>query len=409
MDRRVAFTDKQLRTIRLHREMKEHGKAIAVIDGPFQCGKTFAIAYGFVDAIASHPDRNADFAVAAQSLSLVRNTMFKNMKQACDDMDVEFTNYRPWQGYGTVAGRRVYGFVGANSGSGDRVRGISVAGVWIDEVTKCNREFVTEMFGRASKEEALIYLSTNPGGPQHWLKREFIDDLDSQDAIRVRYEMADNPNLDMAYIRLLDKTLSGAMKARYRFGEWVAAEGFIYPEFKPTEPPQWESPVQYDLAIDAGYASITHCLLIGTFGDERKWVVDEFRYDAKKGGSMSPDAIVRDIRQRLDWRAINRIIVDDAATSMKTTISEVFGIEPVAPLKLNAKGVLPGIHYTESLLKSGQLNVAPWCKETIRELQNYQWEEGADDKPLKEDDHACDALRYYAVRMLNSNEELVRL
>ena len=409
MLRDVAFTDKQIRTINLHREMKERGKTVAIIDGPFQCGKTYAIAYGFVDMIAHHPDPKADFVVAAQSNGLVKNTLFKNMRQACDNIGYGFSDFSPYRGYGKVAEHRVYGFAGADGNSGDKVRGISVAGIWVDEVTKCDQDFVVELFGRSSKGGSMIFLSTNPAGPGHWLKKDFIDNLDKQDAIRVQYEMADNPKLEKAYIRRLDKTLSGAMKARYRYGEWAAAEGYIYPDFKPTEPPEWESPIEYDLSIDPGYASVTHCLLIGTFADERKWVLDEFRYDAQKGISMSPEAIVRNIRERCGSRPINRIVVDDAATSMKTTIRAVFGIEPVATLKTSRKGVLPGIHYTESLMKSGELNVAPWCPETVRELQNYQWKEGADDEPMKADDHACDALRYYAVRMLKSDQLITSL
>lgn len=404
---RIGFTEKQKRTFELPERMAEEGKRIAVVDGPFQCGKTYALAYAFVNLITSYPDPTADFAVAAQSNGLVKNTLFKNLRVACDYMDYPFTQFSEWRGYGEVAGRRVYGFAGHDSNSADKVRGISLAGVWVDEVTKCNQEFVLEMLGRASLDNARIFLSTNPGGPQHWLKTDYIDDLDSKNAIRIRYEMADNPNVSPAYLKDLNVSYSGAMKARYRYGEWAAAEGFIYPDFQPVEPREWESPIEYDLAIDAGYASVTHCLLIGGMDDGRKWVLDEFRYDAKKGGAMSPGAICLDIRDRLQGRTVSRVVVDDAATSMKTSIREVFGIRPMAALKTSKKGVVPGIHFTEYLLNTGKLNVHPRCKETIREMSNYQWKPGAEDEPLKVDDHACDALRYYAVRM-KEPEELVR-
>lgn len=40
------------------------------------------------------------------------------------------------------------------------------------------------------------------------------------------------------------------------------------------------------------------------------------------------------------------------------------------------------------------LLVSPDCPETIRELLGYRWEEKKVDRPVKVDDHACDALRY---------------
>ena len=42
--------------------------------------------------------------------------------------------------------------------------------------------------------------------------------------------------------------------------------------------------------------------------------------------------------------------------------------------------------------------IHPSCKNTIREVSGYVWDEKArdhgEDKPVKTDDHACDALRY---------------
>lgn len=40
------------------------------------------------------------------------------------------------------------------------------------------------------------------------------------------------------------------------------------------------------------------------------------------------------------------------------------------------------------------LLVAPGCPNTIREMLGYRWDEKNPDKPCKENDHTCDALRY---------------
>lgn len=401
--RELELTKVQKRTVNLPREMREVGARIAVVDGPFQCGKTYALAHAFVGMIASYPDSSAHFAVAAHNLGFVRDTLFDNLRQACENGGLSFEYPGGNRRYGKVAGRRVYGFEGENARSAFKVRGITVAGVWIDEVTKCNDVFVEELINRASEDDALIFLSTNPEGPQHWLKSDYIDDLESKDAIRVQYKLKDRPNLKPSYIRQLDTTLMGHRRARLRYGEWAAATGSIYPNFSPRESPD-ELPEKYHLAIDAGYATVTHGLLIGAYADGRMWVVAEYRYEAEKGKPMSPRWIVEDMYKETARFSISRVIVDDSAADMKAEVAWVYGIEPEVNLSRDAKDVVAGINYTRHLLESEELNVHPRCTETIREMHNYQWKGNGKDEPLKENDHSCDALRYYAVRTLDDDE-----
>jgi hypothetical protein len=62
--------------------------------------------------------------------------------------------------------------------------------------------------------------------------------------------------------------------------------------------------------------------------------------------------------------------------------------------------VLNGIRDTGSALHKGLLKLNPECKNTVSEIQNYCWDErSADDKPVKENDHAMDAMRYFCRTM----------
>jgi phage terminase large subunit len=46
------------------------------------------------------------------------------------------------------------------------------------------------------------------------------------------------------------------------------------------------------------------------------------------------------------------------------------------------------------------------CENTIKELQSYAWDERAaragKEQPIKDNDHTCDALRYFVKTIINS-------
>jgi phage terminase large subunit len=60
--------------------------------------------------------------------------------------------------------------------------------------------------------------------------------------------------------------------------------------------------------------------------------------------------------------------------------------------------VLDGIRSTATALGSGLMYVHRSCSGLLDELPGYAWDSAAsargEDKPVKRDDHSCDALRY---------------
>jgi len=60
--------------------------------------------------------------------------------------------------------------------------------------------------------------------------------------------------------------------------------------------------------------------------------------------------------------------------------------------------VLDGITMMTSEMKRGTIVICDECKNLIREIETYVWDQKAAikgwDEPLKKDDHAVDALRY---------------
>ena len=67
--------------------------------------------------------------------------------------------------------------------------------------------------------------------------------------------------------------------------------------------------------------------------------------------------------------------------------------------KGNAVDELAGIELVSSLIEADMLRVLSCCKHTIGEFSSYRWdpkaqEERGEDKPIKQNDHCMDALRY---------------
>jgi phage terminase large subunit len=61
--------------------------------------------------------------------------------------------------------------------------------------------------------------------------------------------------------------------------------------------------------------------------------------------------------------------------------------------------VIDGISDVQTMLADGRLLVSADCKNTIKEFEVYSWDSKAadngEDKPIKQNDHCMDALRYF--------------
>ena len=59
--------------------------------------------------------------------------------------------------------------------------------------------------------------------------------------------------------------------------------------------------------------------------------------------------------------------------------------------------VREGIAAVSRWLAEGKLSFDPGCEQCIREFSLYRWEDGGSERPVKEQDHAMDDLRYFVM------------
>ena len=109
--------------------------------------------------------------------------------------------------------------------------GLDIA--WMEEASAFTEpdfnELLARMRGRAADWRQLL-LTTNPDAPQHWIYRRLIE---GGEAKVYKSRAADNAHLPDDYAASLAR-MTGVQRQRLADGQWVQAEGLIYPEYDAT-------------------------------------------------------------------------------------------------------------------------------------------------------------------------------
>ena len=89
---------------------------------------------------------------------------------------------------------------------------------------------------------------------------------------------------------------------------------------------------------------------------------------------------------------VSGVIVDPSAASFLETIRRHGRFHDIKA----SNAVLDGIRDVATRLRTGELFICDGCRDCIREFGLYRWDEkAAEDRPIKENDHAMDDMRYF--------------
>lgn len=145
--------------------------------------------------------------------------------------------------------------------------------------------------------------------------------------------------------------------------------------------------------IDYGTANQTVFLDVIDDGNTY-WVNDEWVWDSRVENLQKTDKQYADELE--EWLADKRgalVIVDPSAASFKVEMTQrgIYHCDAV-------NDVLDGIRTVSSLLAQRKIKIHKRCTILTMQLQSYSWDEKAakrgEEKPLKENDHTVDAIRY---------------
>lgn len=295
-------------------------------------------------------------------------------------------------------------FGGRDESSFALIQGRTLAGVLLDEVVLMPESFVNQALARCSVEGSRIWFSCNPGHPQHWFKKNWIDKREEHNALYLHFEMTDNPSMSKKTLARYQSMYSGVFYDRYVRGLWVVAEGLVYPMFNEGRHVVDDIPWQafqrgrWYISVDYGTVNPTAaglwCLWKGT-----AYMVREYYYDSRKPGNhqLTDEEHYIGIEGLAGDLQIERVIVDPSATSFKETIRR----HARFPIWNADNDVLNGIRLTVNLLNAGRILIHRSCKGILSEFGQYRWDmDASEDAVIKEFDHGMDQMRYFCATIM---------
>ena len=290
-------------------------------------------------------------------------------------------------------------FGGKDESSYTLIQGRTLAGVLLDEVVLMPRSFVEQALTRCSVDGAKLWFSCNPGSPQHWFYTEWIQRNKERNALYLHFEMTDNPGLSQKTLERYQAMFSGVFYDRYIRGLWVVAEGLIYPMFNESCIVD-ELPEKGEYYVSCDYGTLNP-FSAGLWRWDGKTAtrIREYYYSGRENQKNKTDEEYADEIKKLIGEAdVKSIIVDPSAASF----IEVLRRRGYMVRKAN-NDVTNGIMTTARFLQDGVIKIHRDCKDCIREFGLYRWDEkSADDRPIKENDHAMDEKRYFAYTVLKN-------
>ncbi len=379
-----------------------------IADGAIRSGKTLSMSLSFV-MWAMEKFSGANFAICGKTVTSLRRNVISPLEQMLEALPYSFSEKRTENRITVSLGGKenyFYLFGGKDEAARDLIQGITLAGALFDEVALMPESFVNQATARCSVEGAKWWFNCNPEGPYHWFKTEWIDRAEERRLLYIHFLMTDNKTLSPRTLERYRNMYTGVFARRFILGEWSVADGVIYSMFDREKNVRGDisfTPEREFIAVD--YGTFNPCVFLHFFaagsGDGVRHYIDREYYhsgrDCRDGVPIQKDdgQYSDDMLSFAGGRKDIPIIIDPSASSFITRLRHD-GFTNVLPAK---NAVAKGISAVSSELVQGRLAISPDCAQTIGEIPSYVWDSKhaascGEDRPLKENDHCCDAMRY---------------
>lgn len=397
-----AFSKKQLKILTWWTEESPvHDMDGIIADGAIRSGKTLSMSLSYIMwAMENYDEQN--FGMAGKTIGSFRRNVLNLLKLMLRSRGYKVKDHKSDNMLSiSKKGKTNYFYIfgGKDERSQDLIQGITLAGMFFDEVALMPESFVNQATGRCSVDGSKFWFNCNPDGPFHWFKTNWIDKQIEKNILYLHFTMDDNLSLTEKIKRRYRSMYSGVFYDRYIRGLWCIAEGIIYSMFNPdvhlVDPDDFDF-CEYNIAVDYGTQNPTVFGLWGKTTDGNHVLVKEYYHSGRDTAIQKSDTqYADDLEDFMEGYDIKEIIIDPSAASF---------IKELRNRKLNVRkaknDVLDGIRLVASLLTQMKIFISKDCKMTLKEFNSYVWDEKAsekgEDKPLKTNDHSMDQMRYYA-------------
>ena len=241
-----------------------------------------------------------------------------------------------------------------------------------------------------------MFIST-PKGFNHFYDLFNTKDEDYQSFHFTSY---DNPHIPKEEIDKAGKEIPEDRFAQEYMADFRKTEGLVYKEFDRSrhitgEEETGRTYTDTILGIDFGYTNPSSIIPIKIDSDNHYWILEEF---------YKTHQTTEQIAEQARLYKPTKVYADPA---------EPDRIEILRKSGLNcrevSKDIVAGVDRVRELFKQNRIHISPDCKNLIHELETYRYpdkkpDQNEQEKPVKENDHALDALRY-ALYMIEPIQE----
>jgi len=241
-----------------------------------------------------------------------------------------------------------------------------------------------------------LFLST-PRGYNHFFDLYHAED-ENQNYKSFHFTSYDNPHMDREELEAARDELSDDQFAQEYLADFRKQEGLVYKDFDrkrhlfDTQKPNGE----IVLGIDFGFTNPACILEIVKDHDGTYWVMSEWY----KSGKTE-----KEIAEVAASHTPNYVYADPQSPSAINELTKAN--MPIFEVRKGADSVVSGIDKVRTLLWNNQLRIHKDCINLIQEFETYHYAEARDGKkgenPVKENDHALDALRYVVMMNVHSS------
>lgn len=388
----MIYTKKQRQLLELWKRKKLC--RINLLEGSVSSGKTWVslVLWGFW--VATMPADKL-YLMCGKSLTTLKRNCLIPLEELFGRSNFQFSTSAK-EAY--LFGRRIL-LEGANDArSESKIRGLTLQGAYCDELTLFPKDFFVMLLSRLRVPGAKLIATTNPDSPEHWLKKEYIDQRAELDMLVVRFLLDDNTTLDPQYVTAVKAEYTGVFYNRFILGEWCLAEGIVYPQFDRTQHVrQLDSPQgKWYISVDYGTLNAFSAGL-WCYDGKQAYRAAEWYYSGRaQRRQLTNTQYLKHIQALAGGRNIEAVVVDPSAASFITELRQA-GFT----VRKGKNDVVDGIRRVSTALQQRKLLSSPACQDCIREFSLYRWDEkAAEDRPIKENDHAMDDVRYFVNTVL---------
>lgn len=356
-----------------------------IADGAIRSGKTVSMSLSFVLWAMSCFDGN-NFAMCGKTIgSFRRNVLFwlklmlKSRGYTVEDKrsdNLMVVRRNDKENY-------FYVFGGKDERSQDLIQGITLAGLFCDEVALMPESFVNQAVARCSVDGSKFWFNCNPDNPKHWFKVNWIDKAKEKNLIYLHFTMDDNLSLAEKIKERYSSSFVGVFFKRYILGLWVAAEGVIYNLFADNSEEFMLDKAPDDIlfctmGMDFGGNGSAHAIILTGFSKSLQKIVILDEYYKKK--IMSPTELeneVCDFIRKVQYNyPVHDIYCDSAEQVLIQGIRQAVIREKLGVNVHNARKseILGRIRFTNMIMSQHRFYVMRHCEHVIEAFQAAVWD-----------------------------------